>query len=119
VSNISTGGIIMSFESELIKSATNRHLCWITDINGNRRLVEPYMIYTSSRGHRLFHCFQLEGYSVSGARTGWKNPKISNFISSEETDMLFEIRDEYNPFNYDMFPVVHFALPDSNGNHRV
>jgi len=119
MAKILTGGIIMSFENELKKSATNRHLCWITDINGNRRLVEPYMVYTSSRDHRLFHCFQLEGYSMSGAGTGWKNPKVSNFISAEETDMLFKIRDEYNPFNYEMFPRVHFALPDANGSQRI
>ena len=50
-------------EATYIEAAKRRNLCELTDAAGNIRLVEPYMLYTSRRGRRLFHCYQLKVYT--------------------------------------------------------
>lgn len=94
------------------------NLCELEDQTGNKRLVQPYMVYTSATGKRLFHCYQLEGYSESGEPTGWKNPQVDSFIKAKIRDEIFVQRREYNPFNYDMFPFVHFSIPTIDGRQR-
>lgn len=93
-------------------------LCELIDQNGNRRLVEPYMVYTSSKDNRLFHCYQIEGYSVSKKVPDWKNPKVKSFRQVTIQDKTFIQRKEYNPFNNSMFPTVHFSIPTADGRKR-
>jgi hypothetical protein len=108
----------MNVEQTFINSAKSFKICEIIDIYGNRRLVEPYMVYTSSKGKRLLHCYQLLGYSKSGQVPAWKNPEVSSFTNAIIKDKSFSQRSEYNPFNMKMFPTVHFALPTSDGRQR-
>jgi hypothetical protein len=108
----------MSAESTFIEAGRNYNLCTLTDLEGNTRTVEPYMVYTSAREKKLFHCYQVAGFSESGQATGWKNPEIAAFLSAEALADTFAPRDEYNPFNYKMFPVVHFSIPTRNGRQR-
>jgi len=108
----------MSIEKDLIKAAKSRHKCWIIDKENNKRFIEPYMIFTSSKGNRLFHCFQIKGYSSRKKETEWKCPKLADYSIIRETDEKFEIRKDYNPFNMDMFPIVHFSLPNAKGENR-
>jgi hypothetical protein len=108
----------MSVESTFIEAARNHNLCMLTDPQGNTRIVEPYMVYTSSTGKRLFHCYQLEGYSESGRPAGWKNPEAESFLFAQIRDPKFAPRPEYNPFNLKMFPIVHFSIPTDDGRQR-
>ena len=108
----------MSVESIFIEAAKSRRLCELIDRNGNRRLVEPYMVYSSVTGKRLFHCYQLEGYSKRGQSTGWKNPEVASFVHAVIREETFTPRIEYNPFNYEMFPIVYFSIPTIDGRQR-
>lgn len=108
----------MFVEATFIQAAKSLKLCELTDSPGNKRLVEPYMVYSSRTGKRLFHCYQLKGYSESGQQTGWKNPEVSSFVLAVIRDETFIPRREYNPFNYNMFPVVHFSIPTFDGQQR-
>ncbi|MDV2495720.1 MAG: hypothetical protein RX316_05850 [bacterium] len=108
----------MSVEDVFIKAAKGLNLCELIDVNGNGRLVEPYMVYTSNRGKRLFHCYQLSGYSKSGEPQGWKNPEERSFASANVREETFTQRREYNPFNMKMFPTVHFSISTADGRQR-
>jgi len=108
----------MSVETTFIQAAEGLHLCELTDRSGHTRMIEPYMVYSSATGKRLFHCYQLHGYSKSGDPTGWKNPQVASFTRATKQDETFTPRPEYNPFNHDMFPVVHFSIPAVDGRER-
>jgi hypothetical protein len=98
-------------EQDFISAAKAGVLCELRDYAGGLRLVEPYMVYRSSRGNRLFHCYQITGVSESNRPTGWKNPEVASFASGTITTTTFQQRQEYNPENQKMFPVIYFALP--------
>lgn len=108
----------MSVEANFINAAKSLKLCELIDAMGNERLVEPYMVYTSAKGKRLFHCYQLRGYSESGKETEWKNPAIGSFVRAVIRTEVFVPRNEYNPFNYKMFSIVHFSIPTLDGRQR-
>lgn len=108
----------MSVEPTFIQAAKSMKLCELVDQNGNKRLVEPYMVYSSATGKRLFHCYQVQGYSESGQSSGWKNPQVDSFLQASVVDETFTPRREYSPFNYKMFPIVHFSIPTVDGRQR-
>jgi len=108
----------MSAESTFVQAARNHNLCTLTDHEGNTRIVEPYMVYTSSTGKRLFHCYQLEGYSRRDRVPEWKNPEVESFLFAAIRDAKFAPRPDYNPFNLRMFPIVHFSIPTEDGRQR-
>jgi hypothetical protein len=99
-------------------AGTAHQLCELVDTTGRTRLVEPYMVYQSSRGKNLFHCYQTGGYSKSGRVIGWKNPEVASFVRASIHNEPFVPRVEYNPFNLEMFPVVYFSLPTREGRTR-
>ena len=101
----------MSVESDFVAAARQHRVCRITDASGSSREVEPYMVYISPKGKRLFHCFQLRGFSESGKPIGWKNPEVASFLRAEQLAGTFSIRPEYNPGNTKMFPEIIFSLP--------
>jgi hypothetical protein len=98
-------------EAHFITAAKAGVLCELVDRGGHQRTVEPYMVYRSSRGKRLFHCFQVAGYSKSRRSVYWKNPEVSSFVSATATDTQFRQRPQYNPANTKMFTVIYFSLP--------
>lgn len=108
----------MSIESTFIQAAKSMKLCELVDQSRNKRLVEPYMVYSSATGKRLFHCYQIQGHSKSGQSSGWKNPQVNSFIQATIREEIFTSRREYNPFNYEMFPTVHFSIPTVDGQQR-
>lgn len=97
-------------EESFIAAANGRVLCELYDRSGHSRTVEPYMVYESTRGKRLFHCFQIDGYSKSGKQVGWKNPEVKSFVRATVTERHFRPRPEYNPGNATMFPVIYFSI---------
>lgn len=108
----------MLVEDTFVEAANDLKLCELTDTIGNKRLVEPYMVFTSNKRKRLFHCFQIEGYSESGRHTWWKNMEIGLFTIAVIHDETFNPREGYNPFNFKKFPVVHFSIPTIDGRQR-
>jgi hypothetical protein len=108
----------MTLEERVVQAARGFALCELTDSEGNIRTIEPYMVYTSTKGKRLFHCYQLSGFSERGQTQGWKNPEVESFVEVQVLQDKFEPRPEYNPFNLKMFPVVHSAIPTIDGKQR-
>lgn len=100
----------MSVESTFVSASKGQYLCQLTDNDGNNRIIEPYMVYISSRGKRLFHFYQTGGYSESKQHSGWKNPEVDSFSRVKQLDERFSVRSEYNPANTKMFPEIIYAL---------
>jgi hypothetical protein len=105
-------------EAAFIAAAEAKSLVWLTEPSGRYRIVEPYMVFCSSTGKRLFHLYQVGGYSAGGVLRGWKNPEVGAFDGAQAVDQRFIPRPDYNPFNEEMFPRVVFAVPVS-GSGRV
>lgn len=101
-----------------ISAGRNLKICILVDTEGRSRTVQPYMYYTSSKNILRFHCYQLKGYSKSKNEIGWKIPEANSFESLIITEETFEQSDEYNPFNEEKFPIVHFAIPTKDGRVR-
>lgn len=100
-------------EASFIKAAEQRKRIELVDNLGRRRIAEPYMIYTTSKGKRCFHMYQIEGYSKRNKIEEWKNPETAEFALITVLQSSFAIRPQYNPDNVKMFPVIHFRLPKS------
>jgi hypothetical protein len=105
-------------EAVFIAAGEARSLVWLTEPSGRYRIVEPYMVFCSSTGKRLFHLYQVGGYSAGGVLRGWKNPEVSAFDEAQPVEQRFMPRPEYNPFNEEIFPRVVFAVPTA-GSGRV
>ena len=103
-------------EQAYISAAQSGRFCELVDQAGNIRLVEPYMVYRSSLNKRMFHCFQVSGYSESNQPTGWKNLNVSSFRIGSVTDGTFSQRADYNPDNSPKFPIIYFALQKASGS---
>ena len=103
-------------EQAFISAAKSGQLCELTDHAGNIRQVEPYMVYRSGLDKRLFHCFQISGYSESGHPIGWKNLEVSSFRVGSVADGAFRQRPQYNPHNASKFPTIYFALQKTSGS---
>ncbi len=108
----------MNVEATFVAAAKAGKLVWLTEPGGRYRVVEPYMLFRSSTGKRLFHMYQVGGYSAGGILREWKNPETHVFDSAQVVDERFNPRDDYNPFNEAMFPEVIFALPTWDGRVR-
>jgi hypothetical protein len=102
----------MSWVEGRFKEAAKRLLlCELTGDDGHTRVVEPYMIYESQLGQRMFHCYQVGGHSQSGQPKNWKNLPIANIKTVQITGKPFRVRRDYNPANQSHFPKIHFAVP--------
>ncbi len=108
----------MLVEEAFVAAGRARRLLWLTEPSGRYRIAQPYMVYRSSTGKRLFHLFQVGGYSAGGILRGWKNPEVEVFDSAQILDETWTPRDDYNPFNLEMFPEVIFAVPTREGKER-
>ncbi len=109
----------MSVEATFIAAAKARRLVWLTEPSGRYRIVEPYMVFRSSTGKRLLHLYQVGGYSAGSILRGWKNPEVAVFDGAQMLEESWVPRDDYNPFNREMFPEVIFAVPTRDGRVRA
>lgn len=102
----------MTVEETYIQAAKNGRLVELVDESGRARIVEPYMVYESTTGERLFHVYQLGGFSRShvDVPAGWRNPKASSFVAARELFASFKPRKTYNPANLRFFPNVIYAV---------
>lgn len=110
---------MQSVEEIFTIAAKAMSVVWLTEPSGRYRIVQPYMVFRSSTGKRLLHCFQIGGYSAGGVLRGWKNPEVDAFDGAQIIDQQFTPRDDYNPFNEEMFPEVVFAVPTRDGRQRL
>ncbi len=106
-------------EATFVAAGKALSLVWLTEPSGRYRIVEPYMVFVSGTGKRLFHGFQIGGYSSGGILRGWKNMEPAAFDGAQIVDQPFTPRADYNPFNEEMFPDVAFAVPTSDGRQRM
>lgn len=111
----------MTIEETFIQAAKNKRMVELADTEGQERIVEPYMVYVSSTGERLFHCYQLGGFSQSHGKDpiGWRNPKISEFVQARELIATYKPRQGYNPENRKSFPAVIFAIPNPHSSEGI
>ena len=105
-------------EELFIAGGKGCNLVWLSEPSGRYRVVEPYMVFRSSTGKRLFHLFQVGGYSAGGILRGWKNPEVGAFDEAQLLPQRFSPRSDYNPFNEEIFPSVVFAVPTRDGRQR-
>ncbi|HEV2148578.1 MAG TPA: hypothetical protein VGR37_14335 [Longimicrobiaceae bacterium] len=106
-------------EATFVAAGKALSLVWLTEPSGRYRIVEPYMVFVSTTGKRLMHCFQIGGYSAGGILRGWKNMEAASFDGAQIVDQPFTPREDYNPFNEEMFADVAFAVPTADGRQRI
>lgn len=106
-------------ESVFTAAGKAMSLVWLTEPSGRYRIVEPYMVFTSATGKRLLHFYQIGGYSAGGTLRGWRNAEVEAFDSAQIVDQRFAAREDYNPFNEEIFPEVTFSVPTSGARQRM
>lgn len=84
-------------EAVFRQAALTHHKVLIQDKNGKIRLMEPYLIYKSQDGKKLFSFFQTEGYSSSDQLPGWRNLAAEQIAKLKILKEKFIPRSEYNP----------------------
>jgi hypothetical protein len=82
-------------ESTFARAGRGLRLCLLSEGPGKGRIVEAHAIFTSRTGRRLFHCFQVGGYSGGGEIAGWKNIDRGHIVSARVLDAPFRPRSEY------------------------
>lgn len=73
-------------EAVFIAAGKTLSLAWLIEPSGRYRIVQPYMVYHSTTGKRLFHFFQIGGFSAGGILRGWKNPETTVFDGAQIVD---------------------------------
>lgn len=104
-------------ESVFMKSANLHRACELTDATGNKTLVEPYAIFTSAKGRRCFRVFVLSPVPEPGT-SAWTAPETASITAVTMTEQAFETRPKWDPFDKELLPMVHYALPNREGRQR-
>ncbi|MCC6365669.1 MAG: hypothetical protein IT165_19320 [Bryobacterales bacterium] len=107
----------MSIEAVLMKAGNLRRLCEATLDDGAVLTVEPYAIYTARTKRRHFLWFQVAS-SKPGENAGWRQPEAASVKSVKMCEESFRPRPEYDPFDREKLPVVHYAAPTHDGRQR-
>ena len=105
----------MAVEAVLIKGGNLRRMCEVTLADGKEVTVEPYAIYTAPTKRRHYLWFQVSDLADD---SGWRNPEARTVTAAKLTESSFNTRREYDPFDRDKFPVVHYAVPTHDGRQR-
>lgn len=99
-----------------MKAGNLRRLCEVTFREGKTALVEPYAIYTAETKRRLYLWYQLA--SDPPEEPGWKSPEAVQVVSARVRDETFSPRPQYDPFDSQKYPVMHFCIPTADGRQR-
>ena len=83
----------------LIKAVTNKQQITIELIEDSwPRKIEPYAIFRSSSGKILLECYQLDGFSESDKRIGWRTINVAKIkLVRSKPIQGFEPRSEFKP----------------------
>lgn len=75
--------------------------------DGGLRIVEPFCYGESSKGNLVLRGFQIDGFSSSGASTGWKLFKKDEMHDISLYGIKFtQIRPHYNPNDKGMVRII-------------
>jgi len=107
----------VSLDATLMQAGKLRRLCDVTLTDGSTAKVEPYAIYTSEKGRRIYLWFQVSS-SDPNEPAGWKNQEANYVASAALAEESFSIRPDYNPLDKWRFPMMHFSIPTSDGRQR-
>ena len=102
----------MAVEVAFMKAGNLARVCELTDAEENIWLIEPYAVYTSSRGRRSLWYYQLD------APEGWKDPEVRFVRRVKMLEEKFTVRADYDPFDKNRFPIMHFSIPGKDGRQR-
>lgn len=95
--NQTTGGFIMSAYDDLVLAINERRVVQFT-YDGHQRVVEPFLLGTTTAGKLALRGYQTEGTSKSGKVPGWHLFSLSKISALEVTQAKFEgVRPLYNP----------------------
>jgi hypothetical protein len=75
------------------------------------RVINPHVVFTASTGALSLHAVQVAGHSSSGL-TGpaWRSFDLSRVWIAEVLESGFEVDDELNLANRDLYPEIHLAV---------
>ncbi|MCZ2148347.1 MAG: hypothetical protein LC126_11280 [Bryobacterales bacterium] len=107
----------MSIEAVLMKAGNLRRLCEAALDDGAVLTVEPYAIFTAQTKRRHFLWFQVSS-SKPAENAGWRQPEAASVKSVKIRGESFRPRPEYDPFDREKLPVVHYAAPTHDGRQR-
>lgn len=102
----------MPSDTNFMKAGNLGKLCELIDKDGLAALVEPYAIYTSSRGRRRLYCYQVS------EPKGWRSVDPAQIAAVRIRDEKFSPRPDYDPFDKSQFPMMHFSIPTLDGRQR-
>ena len=66
------------------------------------RVVDPYLIGTTTAGNETLRAYQVEGYSERGGLPAWRMFTLKKISGVEILETSFTIRPDYNPNDKDM-----------------
>ncbi|HXP89256.1 MAG TPA: hypothetical protein VN841_31340 [Bryobacteraceae bacterium] len=107
----------MSLDATFMKGGNLLRVCDVTLADGKTARVEPYAIYTSPKRRRHYLWFQI-GSSDPDEAPGWKSPEASAVASVRLAQETFTVRRDYDPFDKQKLPVVHYSVPTHDGRQR-
>jgi hypothetical protein len=102
----------MSAETVFMKGGNLHRVCEVAGPDGSVSLVEPYGIYTSPRNRHNFLCYQIS------EPQGWKEIDSRSIASVKLKDAEFTPRRDYDPFDKNRYPVMHYSIPTLDGRQR-
>lgn len=102
----------MSAETVFMKAGNLRRLCEITASDGSTIQAEPYAIFTSPRNKHCYLCYQLT------EPQGWKELESRLVKAVKLQQDGFKPRPDYDPFDKNRFPVMHYSVPTQDGRLR-
>lgn len=106
----------MSVEAVFMKAGNLRRICELTLADGRAVRIEPYAIFTAPNRRRHFLWYQLTGESEEDR--GWRQVEASLARSAKLCEQSYEARRDYDPFDRQRFPVVHYTVPTHDGRQR-
>lgn len=69
---------------------------------GRERILDPYLIGTTTAGNETLRAYQVRGYSESGGLPAWRLFTLRGISGVEILDTSFKIHPQYNPYDRDM-----------------
>lgn len=101
----------MGAENTLMKAGNLQRVCELTTNQGTV-LVEPYAIAISAKGRRELLCYHLAD------EPAWRTIEMRFITAVRMLDATFKIRTDYDPFDRNRFPVMHYSVATHDGRQR-
>jgi hypothetical protein len=77
------------------------------------RVINPHVVFTAPTGALSLHAVQVGGFSSSGlAEPAWRSFDLSRVWVTRLLESGFEIDDELNLSNRDLYAEIHLAVSE-------